>query len=251
MLTTAWNTPNKLQNVTKGSAIEAKFPYLSAIAAVQPDILARHMLPEDISNGFASRWLFVPGLGGDPIAEPPDIDEHAAFELYGGLTKMIDRYNNDGDGTRLYLSPEAKERWEAWYIKDGEVQPATDDEASMRSRLGVHIRKLALVYAVGAGERKAIQIDHLESAIAFVEWCWAHTEQMMKGWGVSLFNAIEEKIRLELERAGGPMPKWKLNRKCRSRRWGTVEYVKVLEAMMRSGEIVTDPMGEVLLATDI
>lgn len=250
LLTTAWNTPNKLQNITKGSAIEAQFPYLSTIAAVQPDILARHMLPEDISNGFASRWLFVPGLGGDPIAEPPDIDESAAFELYGRLLHTIDLYNNDGQGTRLYLSPEAKERWEEWYINDVHVQPETDDEASMRSRLGVHIRKLALVYAIGAGERKAIQLDHLESAIAFVEWSWAHTQQMMKGWGVSLFNAIEEKIRLELSRENGAMQKWILNRKCRSRRWGTVEYVKVFDAMVKSGEVVIDAAGEVSLATN-
>lgn len=245
LLTTAWNTPNKLQNVTKGSAIEAKFPYLSSIAAVQPDILARHMLPEDISNGFASRWLFIPGLGGDPIAEPPDIDEVAAYELYARLLNTVSRYSNNGDGTRLYLSSAAKERWTAWYMADGQVQPDSDDEASMRSRLGVHIRKLALVYAIGAGETKEIQLDHLESAIAFVEWSWSHTEKMMRGWGVSLFNAIEEKIRLELGRAGKPMPKYMLNRKCRSRRWGTVEYVKVLDAMLRSGEVVIDALGEV------
>lgn len=248
LLTTAWNTPNKLQNITKGSAIEAKFPFLSTIAAVQPDILSRHMLPEDISNGFASRWLFVPGLGNDPIAEPPDIDEVAAFDLYGNLVKNVEKYSNNGDGTRLYLSAEAKERWESWYMEDGKIQPSSDDEASMRSRLGVHIRKLALVYAIGAGERKAIQLDHLESAIAFVEWSWAHTQQMMKGWGVSLFNSIEEKIRLELGRESGAVPKWILNRKCRSRRWGTVEYVKVFEAMLKSGEIEINALGEVCLA---
>ncbi len=191
LLTTAWNTPKKLQNITKGSAIEANYPYLSAIAAVQPDILSRHMLPEDISNGFASRWLFIPGLGNNPIADPPDIDEIAAFELYARLLRTIDLYKNNGDGTRLYLSKEAKERWEAWYIADGKVKPDSDDEASMRSRLGVHIRKLALVYAIGAGERNLIQIQHLESAIAFVEWCWHHTQHMMKGWGVSTFAAVE------------------------------------------------------------
>lgn len=151
LLTSAWNTPNKLQNITKGSPIEAKFPYLSAIAAVQPDILSKHMLAEDISNGFASRWLFIPGIGGDPIAEPPDIDEAQAFMLYQRLTGYIDKYHRDGEGTRLYLSPEAKERWEHWYSEDGKVQPDSDDEASMRSRLGVHIRKLALVYAVSGG----------------------------------------------------------------------------------------------------
>lgn len=250
LLTSAWNTPNKLQNITKGSPIEAKFPFLSAIAAVQPDVLSKHMLPEDISNGFASRWLFIPGIGGDPIAEPPDIDEITAFELYGRLARNIEMYSRNGEGTRLHLSDEARERWEAWYMEDGKVQPDTDDEASMRSRLGVHIRKIALVYAIGDGERKAIQIGHLESAIAFVEWSWRHTQRMMKSWGTSIFKEIEEKIRAEMLQNNGPMPKWKLNRRCRSRRWGAVEYSRVLESMLRVGEIEINPLGELEYARE-
>lgn len=244
LLTSAWNTPNKLQNITKGSPIEAKFPYLSAIAAVQPDVLSKHMLPEDISNGFASRWLFIPGIGGDPIPEPPDIDERAAFELYGRLSDTIDRYNNNGEGTTLRLSDDARELWETWYTEDGKIQPDTDDEASMRSRLGVHIRKIALVYAIGDGEKKAIQVSHLESAIAFVEWSWRHTQQMMKTWGTSVFKEIEEKIRSKMIQYNGPVPKWRLNRDCRSRRWGAVEYSRVLDSMIRVGEVQINPLGE-------
>lgn len=244
LLTSAWNTPNKLQNITKGSPIEAQFPYLSAIAAVQPDVLSKHMLPEDISNGFASRWLFIPGIGGKPIAEPPDIDEKLAFALYKNLTLIVEKYSKDGEGTRLYLSEEAKKRWEEWYVEDGAVQPESDDEASMRSRLGVHIRKIALVYAIGDGEKHEIKVRHLESAIAFVEWCWAHTQKMMKTWGTSVFKEIEEKIRHEMVKHPGSMPKWLLNRKCRSRRWGTVEYSRVLESMIRVGEININALGE-------
>src|SRR5690606_23406843 len=160
LLTTAWNTPTKIQNVTRSSAIEAKFPYLSVVAAVQPDVLAQHMLPEDISNGFASRWIFVPGEGGDPLDYPPDIDEVEAHHLYARLLNMISKYGDNERETRLALSPEARERWKDWYHADRRHVPQSDDEASMRSRLGVHIQKVALVYAIGDGEREAIQLEH-------------------------------------------------------------------------------------------
>lgn len=243
LLTEAFDTPPVLQNVTKGSPIEAKFPYLSVIAAVQPDVLSRTMLPEDISNGFASRWLFIPGEGMDPNPSPANLNEVEAAQLYGRLLGNIRRYERpDGASSRLALSPEAQERWNAWYIADARSVSASDDEASMRSRLGLHIRKIALLYAIGDGAMREIQLEHFDAAIAFVEWCWLHTKEMLKEWGVSPMNAIEVRVEKVL-RDNGPMKRRDLQRKCNSKKWSATDFAKVLEAMVRNGTVVLDPEG--------
>lgn len=243
MLTEAWETPPSLQNITKGSPIEAKFPFLSVIAAVQPDVLSTHMLPEDISNGFASRWLFIPGQGRDPMPSPPNLDESEAAQLYSRLLANIKRYErHDGKTARLQFSEDAQDRWYAWYMADAVTIAGSDDEASMRSRLGVHIRKIALLYAIGDGAMKEIQLDHLNAAIAFVEWCWLHTKEMLKGWGVAPMNAIEVKIESAL-RQYGPMKRRVLQSRSKGRKWGATDFAKVLEAMVRNGTIEVDAEG--------
>ncbi|MGI8403949.1 MAG: DUF3987 domain-containing protein, partial [Thermomicrobiales bacterium] len=242
LLTTAWNTPRKIENVTVGSPIEAKFPYLSTIAAVQPDVLTKEMLPGDSSNGFASRWLFVPGAGRDPMAEPPDIDEEAAHKLYGGLLHTLEKYEKGPNGeTRLILSSDAHDRWLNWYDEDGRRPVNSDDEASMKSRLGVHIRKLALIYAASAGA-KEISLDHLESGIAFVEWSWIHTRQMMQTWGVPTFNQLEARIEQVLKKTGS-IKRRDLQGHCKSRKWGAVEFARVLDVMVKNGNVEVDAEG--------
>jgi hypothetical protein len=112
----------------------------------------------------------------------------------------------------------------------------------MKSRIGVHIRKCALLYAVGDGEREAIQLKHLESAIAFVEWSWIHTRQLMKSWGVAPLNALEVKIEAVLKQYG-PMKRRELQNKTRSRKWGAQDFSRTIEAMVRNGTIEVDPEG--------
>lgn len=246
-LSEAWNAPPTMDNVTKGSPIQARLPYLSIIAAVQPEILAESMHPADISNGFASRWLFVPGEGGDPIPYPPPVDEVQAHRHYARLLQIIDRYESHYRGTTLQLSPDAIERWEEWYMADRRYVPETDDEASMRSRLGVHIQKIALTYAIGDGEREHIQLHHLEQGIAFVEWSWMHTRQMMKEWGVLPMNAIEVRIESALRRHRS-LRRRELQRITASRKWGAADFAKILRAMIENGTVEVDAEGYHALA---
>jgi hypothetical protein len=241
-LTQAWNTPPTIENVTKGSPIQANLPYLSIVAAVQPEILSQSMLPSDISSGFASRWLFVPGEGGEPIPYPPPINEAEAHAHYAKLLNIIEGYGGSDRPTRLELSPDAVERWTDWYMADRRHKPDSDDEASMRSRLSVHIQKIALTYAIGQGERQYIQLSQLDAAIAFVEWSWLHTREMLKDWGTSPINALEVRIEKVL-RENGPLRKRDLQMKSKSRKWGATDFQKVIRAMVDNGTMVVDPEG--------
>lgn len=245
-LTAAWDTPLELQNKTLGSSMQARLPYLSILAAVQPGILAEEMTAADIQSGYATRWLYVPGLGKpDGLPDPPEIDERVAYRLYARLLEIEKHYSQGGHETRLYLSEDAKERWAAWYHADRKRGHASEDEASMGSRLALHIRKIAVIYAALA-DATEITPEHLEPAIAYVEWCWKHTRQLMRTWGVGIFNQIEERIELVLA-SRGPMKRRDLYHQCKNRKWSTKEFIQVFESMVKTGSVLVDPTGLVEL----
>lgn len=235
LMTAAWDTPVRLENNVKGNPLEARFPFLTTMAAVQPGILANEFMQEDIQSGFATRWLYVVGSSDRVLPDPPDIDPDKASALYRELKRKIDGYGTrDGSEYRLYLSEQARVRWLEWYDFDHHRSDGNpdEDEHSMRSRLSVHIRKLALMYAVCDGVRE-IDLHHLEPAIAFGEWCWSHTRQLMKQWGVSLWKDVELKIEQTLI-THSPIRRRDLQRLCSNRRWTGVEFGKVLEAMIKN-----------------
>lgn len=248
LLTTAFDTPPVIQNVTKGSAMEAKLPFLSILSAVQPELLAEHMLPQDISNGFATRWLYVVGEPKDPMPSPPNLDENAAASLYGHLIGMISRIagNAVSRAVRFELSPSARDRWDAWYIADYQNSDGNADEQSMRSRLGTHILKVALIYAVCDGATGSIELNHLNAAIAFVDWCWHHTRELMKDWGVGPTNQIENRIEAVLRRSRA-LKRRDLHNQCRNRKWNSADFAKVLDAMIRNGTVEIDEEGRLYL----
>lgn len=245
LLTAAWNAPRIVENVTKGNPLEAKFPYLSAIVAVQPGILASEMRQADIESGYATRWMFVTGKGKDEdIPDPDDIDETTAWKMYRELLatrKYYEEKAGERGESRLYLSPQAKERWIDWYKDDRKRIVANEDEASMKSRLGTHVRKVALIYA--ASDRASqIELKHLEPAIAFVEWSWANTQLLMKDWGVSVWLQLENRIETVLKEHGAILRK-DLAYKCRGRQWGAREFAQVLDAMVKNGTVIPNSSG--------
>lgn len=243
-----------MESNIKSAPIQVRLPYLNIIAAVQPEILSQHMYPEDISNGYASRWLYVPGTGGDPKPAPPNLREQDGYELYARLLAQLGRYgvkshtdhNKVERPTRLVLSDEANERWIAWYEENYRYPARTTDEASLRSRMGPYIRKLALIYAVSNGA-KEISLSHLEAGIAFVEWSWEHVKQMVGEWGTPMFSAIENKIENVLK-ANGPMKRRELQNACRSRRWSSVEFGRVFDAMLSNETLEKDVEGKIRYA---
>jgi hypothetical protein len=249
-ITAAWDTPIELQNKTTSTHMRARMPYLSILAAVQPGILAEEMTQGDIQSGYATRWLYVPGLGkAEGKANPPEIDDPSGYQLYANLLEITKSYSQNGGETRLYLDASAEPLWDDWYQKDRKRNLRSEDEASMSSRLAVHIRKVALIYAA-LDLAGSIEEKHLNPAIAYVEWCWNHTRELMKTWGVGIFNQIEARIEQVLEQRG-PVTRRQLYQQCRNRRWSTKEFAQVFEAMIKTGMVVSDPSGLVGIPGDV
>jgi hypothetical protein len=247
IMITAWNMPDTLHNNSLGNQITAKLPALTTIAAVQPGILADLMTRTDIEQGYANRWLIFPGLGHGEIPEPDEMDMVYASGLYRQLTNARSTYAAVDGGTVLHLSPEAKERWVAWYVHDRRREVLNDAEASMRSRLAVHVRKVTLAYAASEGASR-IELVHLEAGIELIEWCWRHLRLMLTTWGAHSLAKLTARIERALERHG-PMKKRDIQRRCLNHD-SPLDLKNALQTMEYLGRIVVDPFGVVALVED-
>ena len=111
----------------------------------------------------------------------------------------------------------------------------------MRSRLGVHIRKVSLIYAATDGAA-TVELTHLEAAIAFVEWSWTNTRALMRSWGVSVWSQIEAKVERALTEHGCLLRR-DLSRKARGRQWSSREISQVIDAMVKNGTVEVNQAG--------
>ncbi len=239
----AWDTPGAIQNLSKLAPQTALNPYLSIITATQPGRLATMMTDEDIISGFANRWIYVPGDRSTVIANPPELDERAARELYQDIRRTINSYP---DLCVLPIDPAVRSSWEAWYRDQQANQGRDEDEDAMRIRHSTLIHKLALIHAVGDGER-SIKLPHIEAAIVFIEWMWSNVERHMRDWGVTKDVQIENRIRAVIERKG-IVRRRALQMSCGSRKWSSRDFNMAFDAMKASGELVIDVDGNVTLA---
>ncbi len=240
----AFDTPTVMQNNSMANPIEALYPFLSILAATQPDLLSEAMTGADMNSGFANRWLYVCGNLGAPIPLAPRLDLSSVSMLMHDLWEAKNSY---AEGTALSMTPEAVERWSAWYIADYHRESPNPEEDAMRARHAVLIQKLALIYAI-VDRRLSIDLDHLNIAIEVIEWMWAQMHVLTPSWGRTIDGQIEERIKAVITR--GPIKKRDLQRQASSRKWSGVEFSRVFDAMVKNGAIKIDPTRTVMLDDD-
>lgn len=241
-LIACYDAPPILSNNSISNRKQAPDPFVSFIAATQPKRLADQMTDEDIHSGFANRILFVIGAGKPSMARPPAVDRQEAWQLYLDWVETISNYY---DPSTLYPTPEADELWDEWFDRF-EQEAVTEDEAEMRQRVPTNARKLSLIYAASDGST-VIERHHLEPAIAFVEWCWSVTKEMLKGWAIGTELQIELAITRALDRAG-PMHRRDLQRRCSNRKWSGRDFAATFRGMVENRVLDVDPHGIVSTA---
>src|SRR5690606_13507957 len=98
------------------------------------------------------------------------------------------------------------------------------------------VQKLALIYAMLDGALP-IELRHLEPALLAIEWMWRHLQPLVSTWGRGIDAQIEQRI-LTVLRERGPMKRRDLQAFCRSRRWATPEFTKILTSLMQNDVVV-------------
>lgn len=244
----AFDTPSVMQNnkvefVEAGDSKEAKNPFLSVITSVQPEEMARIIGGKHQHSGFLNRWWLIQGKGVGPRANPPFIDETAAWHLLRKALKQINKYQ---EGTVLKFSDDAADLWGEWYDASW-YESNTPEEDDMAVRRGTIVKKIALVHAVMDGA-KAIEWDHMRIGIALSDWAWQHTRRLMPTWGESKDAEMERKI-LERLASRGPMNKRSLQSSV-GNRLGPGVFARIIKAMVENGDIAIGDGSMVALTAD-
>ena len=233
----AYDVPDFIENGVRNSPSRAEKPYLSLLTAIQPRRLAEYITTEDIVSGLANRIMFFPGSPKPPMANPPSVDSLAASRLYVRLHDAIKQYGfgNGQLNPQLMTNDEAEARMSAWYLSQSEDED--EDRQSMRSRNQTFVRKIALIYAVSDAS-PVIRLDHIEAAIALVEWQWQGVVRMLPTWGAQKESRIEQRI-IEVIRKHGPfLTRRQIQSKCSNpSKWTTLDFNRVFEGMEKSGQI--------------
>lgn len=244
ILIEAFDTPTTLQNNSMSNPLEALYPFLSILAATQPDILSDTMSGSDMNSGFANRWLFVCGNLGKPKSLPDRIDRAVLGKL---LHDIWDAKQSYKEGTGLSMTAEAFDRWDPWYVADYYRESESAEEDAMRARHPILVQKIALIYAI-AEAASAVELRHINIGIALVEWMWSQIGKLTPAWGRSIDGQIETRIKTIL--AKGPMKRRDVQQRCDSRKYSGVEFGRVFESMVKNQVIVIDPFGLAALNDD-
>lgn len=225
-------------SLLKADGVDIPHPFLSFLAAIQPQILAAQMSTNKTASGFVSRWLHFPGHAKDPIPRPPLIDRRGMFHLYQDLDASYRRCIAECRGRGMVLTVGAERMWDEWYVRDRDNAGRTEMEDEARTRRPVYAQKLAALYAATEG-RASVNEEDLDAAIRVVEWSWSQLMVLIPEWGSSPNNKLSSAIERALAKRG-PITRRELQQATRNPQWDAIAFKRVLDAMLDIGQVETD-----------
>ena len=244
MLMKAWDTPPQLSNDSLTNPALALNPFVSLLAGTQPDVLASDMIGTDITSGFANRIMFVPGTGKGPNPWPDEVDERKLHAHWVKVRRNIMAYG-DGDFVPVNRTPEVKLLWAQFYTTP---RGESAMERTMSQRHQNMVLKVALIYAMSDCS-KTIELEHLQRAIAFVDWSWGCVRQLMGGWATSNDNRLLDRIMAVLQRTGPIKPR-ELWPKIKDPKWTYNDYSRLIDNMKRQQTLALNEFGEIGICND-
>lgn len=236
MLMKAWDNPPQLSNDSLTNAALALNPSVSILAGTQPDVLAGDLIDTDISSGFANRIMFIPGTGKGPNPWPAEVDERRLHEHWVRVRRNLQAYKGGDEYLPIHRTPAVEALWSHFYLTP---RGETAAERTMSQRHQVMVLKIALIYAM-TDCAKQIEQEHLERAIAFVDWMWGCVRQMMGSWATSTDNRLAKRITDVLTRTG-PIKRRDLQRKTSDPRWSPNDFARMVRSMLENQTLAIDP----------
>jgi len=162
LLTRLYTCPDKFEYMTKGSGSDRlREPCLNLFAGTTPDWLQDHVGPDVFSEGFIGRTLFIySDEPRPPIAFPVVTKEER--KLWDLMVEQL-RGISEIKGV-VQLTEEARDYYTHWYTHR-EIDDAALSMSGFYEREHVHVLKIAMIYAVSAGDALTVSQPHVEAAI--------------------------------------------------------------------------------------
>lgn len=245
-LINVWDSPSEISTnsmrAKSGERNSALEPVLNIYGGTQPNRIGEYMTEGMITSGLGNRLAFFMGSAREKMSRTPELDVQASADAYRELHARIRSYP---ERSRIEMDNEATERWDDWfYAIPEEVDELAND---MKVRHPMMVQKWALMFAVSDGS-PVITLDHMNAAIAIIDWMWTCIQKYLPSWGVAPERKIEERILTVLSQRQ-PMSRRDLNRYVRGK-WTAREYASVYRAMKENHQIVESADGKYVATSD-
>jgi hypothetical protein len=174
LLRMAWDDGN-LQTMSR-NPLQATGAHICMIGNATIQELLLEMSARELSGGLLNRFLFVAVRSVHSLPFGGNLDDQSVEQLGRQIRERLERARQRG---RLDFSEACQGPWPIAYdalradVPDGPL-------GHMTARGSVQVQRLALIYALAAGA-PAIDLEHLEAAVAFWAHCRASAELVLTG----------------------------------------------------------------------
>lgn len=192
MLLTHYSPRPALENSSAATPAHIPNPHLSMLACGAKRFIGQ--IPEaDLINGLGRRVCFVPGDPKGPNADPAAPDMNILIPLADRVKASMEYYQGRKD-LLLRFSGDAKKLWIDWYKTYWRRKRGDDLLAALNNGDRVTCRKVALINAGLDQSEEFIDAEHLEPAMAFIEFLYQCRYPIFSEHGANPYVEIEKKI---------------------------------------------------------
>jgi hypothetical protein len=230
-LTEAYDCPDVLENRVKRGWARAEEPFLCVYGSTTPEWLRRDLTLDDIRGGLAGRFIYVTGTPKPAIPDPPSPDWKALTEAERILMAARDRHSVDRE---YRLSPDARERWAAWYVPERARDYGNPILEVLAQRLHTNATKVAMIFAALEGTDE-ITDEQIGAAIDFATYQRTVQAATFGDFGESDRARLERRV-LETIKRRGPLPTWGLRQLIRN--VAAEDLRRAVDSLNKIGEIV-------------
>ena len=171
----AWDS-GSFDPLTKNNKITATGGHVGWISHITLQELLAKLDQSELFNGFANRILWVCARRQKLVPDPLPMPQSELDSIQRHLLKILSRV---GHGYEIKLGAEAKEAWGCtYYPKLTRDRPGLI--GCITNRAEAQSLRLAMIYCLLAGET-FITLDHLESGIAFWNYCFQSARHIFHG----------------------------------------------------------------------
>lgn len=229
-LTHVFDCPDRYELKFRKNPITVPEPTLSLLACTTPEWLWQGLRTVDIAGGFGNRVLYLTGERKAPIPMPARPDRKKLTRVKGVLDRLATVPPQE-----VALSPQANDLWSEFYTAWGRTEWEPLVKAAIE-RVPAYVLKLGMIYAVLEESLPTITPDQLVAAIAVGEYAARCADRL-----IALHERHTEEGRVEEAIRRFLRERDHAKRELKHRLGGRVRatlFNRVLEAMVRSGEIV-------------
>lgn len=229
---------------TKGCRVWATRPHIALHGCITPGELRKRMASNDLSNGFANRFLMVWGERRGSVPFPSrtsdDVVQTFASEFSGIITHGLAGYPARNEPQRLRFDRQATGLYADCYNEFKKPHPAGELMTSLLERRPPMLLRIAGIFAVG-DRTSEIRREHIEAAKAWVEYD-AETKAMIFALADDAETEVHrsehaEKLSAWLRGRGDWQPRTAIVRDCFQNHLSKTAIDAALERLSMEGRI--------------